>query len=158
MNHDKVCKKFAKWLKSDGLNNPFTEMDNRLRFTLITVDNHLMYNNEHPDVIGFSSLCNHSVVLEIKVSRADFLKDFNKPFRSNAYMGMGDFRYYCCPEGIISEDDLILFDNWGLITCKANRFTVVKESGYFAQKNNPAEKYLLGYYLRYTDKFAKNKI
>lgn len=63
---------------------------------------------EIPDVIGFGS--GFSSVIECKVSRADFLKDKLKPHRQ---VGMGTFRYYLCPEGLITKDDLPA--KWGLI-------------------------------------------
>lgn len=65
-------------------------------------------DREIPDVIGFSSY--HSHVLECKVSRGDFLKDKKKPHREQ---GMGDYRYYICPTGLIKQEELP--DKWGLI-------------------------------------------
>lgn len=67
---------------------------------------------EIPDVIGFSSW-QHSVVIECKVSRSDFLGDKEKKFRKNPELGMGKFRFYCCPEGLIKKDELPT--GWGLI-------------------------------------------
>ena len=52
------------------------------------------HNAEIPDVIGFDK--DRSTVIEVKVSRADFLKDMKKSFRKNPNSGMGDTRYYCC--------------------------------------------------------------
>ncbi|MGM3159926.1 adenylosuccinate synthase [Dickeya undicola] len=52
-----------------------------------------------------------SVLIESKVSRSDFLRDRNKPHRHTG--GMGDFRYFICPEGIITVNDLP--DRWGLL-------------------------------------------
>lgn len=70
-------------------------------------------NQEIPDVIGFSS--HYSYVIECKVSRTDFLKDKKKPHRA---IGMGDFRYFLCPAGLIKHDELP--DKWGLIYCYPN--------------------------------------
>lgn len=52
-----------------------------------------------------------SVLVEVKVSRSDFLRDKNKPHRQAG--GLGDFRYYMCPEGVIALDDLP--ERWGLL-------------------------------------------
>lgn len=52
-----------------------------------------------------------SMLVEVKVSRSDFLRDKHKPHRQTG--GLGDFRYYMCPEGIITLDDLP--DKWGLL-------------------------------------------
>lgn len=65
-------------------------------------------NREIPDVIGFNSWS--SVVVEVKVSRGDFLKDKKKPHRAK---GMGTYRYYMCPAGMITKEELP--EKWGLI-------------------------------------------
>jgi len=75
------------------------------------------YNNENPDVIGWVS--SHSVLIECKVSRADFLSDKKKRFRANPDIGMGDFRIYLCPTGIINPNDLP--ENWGLLWYDGNK-------------------------------------
>lgn len=68
---------------------------------------------EMPDVYGFDKR-GETVVLEIKTSRSDFLADKRKEFRANPDLGMGDFRYYMCPKGVITEEDLA-GTKWGLI-------------------------------------------
>lgn len=70
-------------------------------------------NIEIPDVIGFGS--GFSAVIECKVSRSDFLQDKKKPHRQK---GMGTFKYFCCPEGLIKADELP--DKWGLIYVTAD--------------------------------------
>ena len=45
-------------------------------------------SGEMPDAIGWKGAC-HSVVVECKISRADFLADREKPFRRKAHLGMG---------------------------------------------------------------------
>lgn len=69
---------------------------------------------EIPDAIGFrvAEPGTGSVVVECKVSRADFLADAKKPHRSAA--GMGLYRYYLCPEGVIEPGDVP--ERWGLLT------------------------------------------
>jgi hypothetical protein len=64
--------------------------------------------DEIPDVIGFDSC--QSIVIECKVSRSDFLSDKNKSHRSK---GMGNWRFFCCPKGMIKKEELP--DKWGLI-------------------------------------------
>lgn len=71
------------------------------------------YNVEIPDVIGFGS--GFSAVIECKVSRSDFLQDKKKPHRQK---GMGTFRYFCCPEGLIKIEELP--EKWGLIYAQHN--------------------------------------
>jgi hypothetical protein len=66
---------------------------------------------ETPDIMGFSSY--GSTLIEVKVSRADFLRDKNKIVRKNPYLGMGGYRFYLSPKDIIKEKDLP--EKWGLI-------------------------------------------
>lgn len=69
------------------------------------------YGGEMPDAIGFKAT--RSIVIECKMSRSDFHRDRKKPFRANPESGLGDHRYFLCPEGIIKpEDDLC---GWGLL-------------------------------------------
>lgn len=51
-------------------------------------------NMEIPDVLAFNSWS--SVLIECKASRADFKKDFKKPFRLSG-KGLGQYRFYMCP-------------------------------------------------------------
>lgn len=69
-------------------------------------------NGEFPDVIGFGRWC-HSVLVECKVSRADFHADKKKPFRINPSYGMGSQRFFCCPTGLLKVEDLP--QGWGLV-------------------------------------------
>ena len=66
---------------------------------------------ETPDILGFSS--NGSTLIECKVSKADFNRDKKKIFRSIPQKGMGKYRFYMCPTGLITEEELP--DSWGLI-------------------------------------------
>lgn len=93
-------------------------------------------NGEHPDVIGFNSW-GYSVLLECKISRADFLSDRKKIFRAQPDQGMGTKRYFCCPTGLIKKEELQ--NGWGLIYIgeKGNAIKV-KESENF-DKNIHAE-------------------
>ncbi|NVL49910.1 adenylosuccinate synthase [Pseudomonas syringae pv. actinidiae] len=67
-----------------------------------------------PDAIGFRAVLDdvETVVVEVKTSRSDFLADRKKPHRSEGE-GMGLFRYFMCPEGLISPTELP--PRWGLI-------------------------------------------
>ena len=68
-------------------------------------------SNECPDVLGFRA--DESILIECKVSRSDFLADKNKPFRKISCNGMGNYRLYCCPKGLIKKEELP--EKWGLI-------------------------------------------
>ncbi|MFB3815938.1 MAG: hypothetical protein ACE14L_17680 [Terriglobales bacterium] len=73
-------------------------------------------SGEVPDAIGWKGAC-HSVLVECKVSRADFLADAGKPFRLRPEEGLGCERFYLAPAGLISPDELPT--NWGLLECTA---------------------------------------
>lgn len=73
-------------------------------------------SNECPDVLGFRSC--ESILIECKVSRSDFLADKNKPFRKISCNGMGNYRLYCCPKGLIKKEELP--EKWGLVYVNEN--------------------------------------
>jgi hypothetical protein len=67
---------------------------------------------EVPDAIGWKGQC-RSVVVECKVSRADFLADARKEFRLRPEEGLGSERLYMAPRGIIAREELP--ECWGLL-------------------------------------------
>jgi hypothetical protein len=69
-------------------------------------------SGEMPDAIGWKKAC-HSVLVECKVSRADFLADREKPFRQKPEAGVGCERYYLAPKGLIRLEELR--SGWGLL-------------------------------------------
>lgn len=64
---------------------------------------------EIPDAIGWRH--NTSILVECKATRSDFLTDKSKPFRADPCQGVGDWRFYLTPPGIITVNDLP--DGWG---------------------------------------------
>lgn len=73
-------------------------------------------SGETPDVIAWKGAC-RSVVVECKISRADFLADREKPFRKNPELAMGCEHFYLVPQGLISMNELP--PKWGLLEAKA---------------------------------------
>ena len=77
---------------------------------------------EQPDAIGWKDGGRHSILVEVKVSRSDFLRDKKKCHRRNPWMGLGQRRWYLTPPGIVRPSDLPA--DWGLaevrgrIVCK----------------------------------------
>jgi len=69
-------------------------------------------SGEMPDAIGWKK-ASHSVLVESKVSRADFLADRDKPFRQKPEIGVGCERYYLVPRGLIRIAELPT--GWGLL-------------------------------------------
>ncbi len=78
-------------------------------------------SGETPDVIGWKSSC-RSVVIECKVSRADFFADQEKPFRKQPETGMGCERFYLVSQGLIRTDEVPAA--WGLLECKGRKITI----------------------------------
>ena len=72
---------------------------------------------EVPDAIGF--LARTSILIECKVSRADFLKDRKKMHRRLPGEGLGGFRFFMAPKGLISVSELP--DKWGLIEVNGDK-------------------------------------
>ena len=69
-------------------------------------------SGEMPDAIGWKQAC-HSVVVECKVTRADFVRDRAKPFRQKPEKGVGSERYYLTPPGLVKIEELPA--GWGLL-------------------------------------------
>src|SRR5215469_15251058 len=87
-------------------------------------------SGETPDVIGWKGSSTpprakpktardgdpgscRSVLVECKISRADFFADQEKPFRKQAESGMGCERFYLVPCGLIEKHELP--PAWGLL-------------------------------------------
>ena len=68
---------------------------------------------ETPDAYGFKDSGQTSILIECKTSRPDFLADKKKPFRASPEMGMGNYRYFMAPAGLIDVKELP--SKWGLI-------------------------------------------
>lgn len=106
ITHKELVNKTGKWLKRHDQNIRVPNC------SLIAEDLvSLNITGEVPDVIGWNGWT--SILIEVKVSRGDFLRDKKKLFRIIPENGMGEFRYYCCPDDLIKENELP--DNWGLL-------------------------------------------
>ena len=112
MNNDTFIIQPKKWTHSELVDKAHTWVLNNTSCGIAFKEIGTASSREQPDVIGFGS-GGHSVLIEVKVSRADFLRDKKKSFRKVPSKGMGTQRFYMCPEGIIKEADLPR--GWGLI-------------------------------------------
>lgn len=100
MTHKELVEIGYRWLlKNGGVGVAFKELKS--------------IDAEIPDVIGFDSW--QSILIEVKVSRSDFLSDKKKPHRAK---GMGNWRFYMCPKGMIKKEELP--EKWGLIYVDEN--------------------------------------
>lgn len=74
-------------------------------------------NGENPDAIGW--YCGQTLLVECKVSRSDFLADRKKPFRAVPARGLGIYRYFMAPRGLLSADEMP--PQWGLLEVVGRR-------------------------------------
>ena len=110
-SHKDVVRRMAAWLRNSiGCNVVMAELTTA--------------NPETPDVLGFRT-GGHSILIEVKVSRADFLADKNKSFRRQMDRGMGDMRYFAAPKGLLKADEMP--ENWGLLEVEERCVRVRKE-------------------------------
>lgn len=117
LTHRELCEIGSRFLK-----RPESANGHGCHFTIIEAACY----GENPDVFGVRhGIHGHGVgtfLLEAKTSRSDFLADRNKPHRINPELGVGKYRYYICPTGLIEPHELP--EKWGLIyvsphkTCK----------------------------------------
>lgn len=98
--HSEGCAIAAKYLKT------------KCNCGIVFIEPNSWGNSESPDAIGFRIL-GVSILVEVKITRSDFLTDKKKPHRKAPTTGMGTYRFYACPEGVIKPSDLP--PGWGLL-------------------------------------------
>lgn len=125
MTHPQLVKAAERWLRSQRCRIVLSEQ---------TAD-----SGEVPDVIGWKAGCK-SVIIECKISRADFFSDQNKLVRRKPHLGMGCERYYLVPKGLLKAAELP--KGWGLLEyaqrevvliARASRESQRSESGLLAE-------------------------
>ncbi|HEY6371472.1 MAG TPA: hypothetical protein VIX37_12910 [Candidatus Sulfotelmatobacter sp.] len=82
-------------------------------------------SGEMPDAIGWKR-ASHSVLVECKVTRADFLADRAKPFRLKPEKGVGCERFYLTPLALVKIEELPA--GWGLLELCRGRVEMVRNS------------------------------
>lgn len=97
--HDQLVKRAKHWLA------------NTMGCRLVLSELHAPRIREVPDAMGWNA--RSSILIECKTNRADFHADKNKTFRARPRYGMGEYRYYLAPPGVITAEDLP--KNWGLL-------------------------------------------
>src|SRR5258708_22147099 len=108
MTHNKLVEKAVAWLRSYGCGVVLSEQS--------------CASGETPDAIGWKRGC-HSVTVECKISRADFLADQEKPFRRKPEKGMGCERFYLTPAGLLAPEELPA--GWGLLELRGKSVEAV---------------------------------
>lgn len=119
MTHAQLCEVAKKWLK-----RPISRGGHGCHVALSECRSG--WSGEMPDAIGFRAApqSSETVLIEVKVSRSDFLSDFKKAHRA-AGEGLGLYRYYMCPEGLIRPEEVPA--RWGLLYVNSrNQVTVIR--------------------------------
>ncbi len=111
MTHPQLVEKAVRWLRGYRCG--------------VVLSEQACVNGEMPDAIGWKR-ANHSVLVECKVSRGDFLADHAKPFRMKPQNGVGCERFYLTPPALIEIDELPA--GWGLLEYRRGRIEMVHPS------------------------------
>ena len=111
MTHAQLVEKAIRWLRSYRCG--------------VVLSEQACVSGEMPDAIGWKRAC-HSVLVECKVTRSDFLADRSKPFRVKPERGVGCERFYLAPAGLIQCEELP--KGWGLLECRGGRIELVAQS------------------------------
>ena len=98
MTHAQLVSKAVRWLRSYHCG--------------VVLSEQACVSGEMPDAIGWKRAC-HSVLVECKVTRSDFLADRSKPFRVKPEQGVGCERFYLVPAGLVRCQELPA--GWGLL-------------------------------------------
>jgi len=111
MTHAQLVEKAVRWL--------------RLYRCGVVLSEQTCASGEVPDAIGWKQAC-HSVLVECKVTRDDFLADRAKPFRQKPEKGVGNERFYLVPPGLVKVEELPA--GWGLLEYHRGRIDPIRPS------------------------------
>jgi hypothetical protein len=111
MNHAQLVEKAVRWLRSYRCG--------------VVLSEQACVSGEMPDAIGWKQAC-HSVLVECKVTRADFLVDREKPFRQKPERGVGSERFYLAPPALIKLEELPA--GWGLLEYRRGHIEMLQPS------------------------------
>src|SRR5258708_5639592 len=125
MTHDQLVEKAIAWLRSYRCS--------------VVLSEQACATGEMPDAIGWKRT-QHSVLVECKVSRADFLADRAKPFRIKPKIGLGCERFYLTsPPDLVGIEELPV--GWGLLECQRGRVKIRKRSSQKSLRSTQGMKY-----------------
>lgn len=136
--HYELCRKGATYLQSKqgGETATFKNYDREVTYIkqpykYVAVEL-VTGAGELPDIWGTTGF--DSVMVEVKTSHADFLADGCKWARSDENQKkLGNYRYYLCPVGVISEEELP--EGWGLLYWDGKKIVKVVQSQKFDVSN-----------------------
>jgi hypothetical protein len=111
MTHAQLVEKAVRWLRSYRCG--------------VVLSEQACASGEMPDAIGWKRDC-HSVLVECKISRADFQADRDKLWRCQPDVGVGCERFYLTPARLLRPEELPA--GWGLLECRDRSVETVKRS------------------------------
>ena len=111
MTHDQLVEKAVRWLRHYRCG--------------VVLSEQACVSGEMPDAIGWKRAC-HSVLIECKVTRSDFLVDRAKPFRLKPEQGVGCERFYLTPLDLVKPEELPA--GWGLLELRRGRIEMLRPS------------------------------
>jgi hypothetical protein len=111
MTHALLVRKAVEWLRSYRCG--------------VVLSEQACVSGEMPDAIGWKRAC-HSVLVECKVSRPDFLADRAKSCRQKPEIGVGCERFYLAPRTLIKPEELPT--GWGLLEIHNRRVQMTRPS------------------------------
>ena len=111
MTHAQLVEKAVRWLRSYRCG--------------VVLSEQACVSGEMPDAIGWKQAC-HSVLVECKVTRADFLADRAKPFRQKPERGVGSERFYFTLPALVKTEELPA--GWGLLEYRRGRIEIIRAS------------------------------
>jgi len=94
---------------------------------------------EIPDAIGWTS--RYSYLVECKATRADFFHDAKKRVRQFPEYGMGDYRVFMTPPGLVTIDEVPA--GWGLVEARPTQVRFKKLWGTHQKANTRMERCML---------------
>lgn len=121
MTHDEMAEWAAKRLRKMGYPLSFANMTASM-------------GGEQPDVLGLKDI-GESILIEVKVSRADFLKDKKKPWRAPG-QGIGKRRVYLTPKGLLKPEEIPYgWELWEVHGNKKPMLKIIKGMRYVNQRD-----------------------
>jgi hypothetical protein len=111
MTHSQLVEQAVAWLRSYRCG--------------VVLSEQACISGEMPDAIGWKR-ASHSVLVECKISRADFLADRDKPFRFKSHLGLGCERFYLTPPRLLELKELP--PGWGLLEVRKRKIEMLRRS------------------------------
>ena len=107
ITHRNVCLKAANYLRKKGIHG-----FHKAQYSVCELER----CGESPDAFGWGG--SSTQLIEVKISRQDFLSDKKKHWRNQPWYGLGRYRSYLCPIDLIKPEELP--ENWGLLYIDKN--------------------------------------